>query len=114
VQIPPRFVNLTDDRLTISPGELVREFIEANPELRPDMIAVQCGGSGNRLREVRICFDKRGSFRACGSNENPRRLCSADRMYVPPVRAGSGPPNSKNKSSDEPSGPPGEIVPLPK
>ena len=50
------------------------------------MIAVQCGGAGNRLKEVRICFDKAGNFRACGRNENQRRLCSADRMYVPPVR----------------------------
>ena len=42
----------------------------ANPELKPDMIAVQCGGAGNRLREVRICFDKGGTFRACGRNED--------------------------------------------
>jgi ribonuclease T2 len=57
------------------------------------MIAVQCGGPGNRLREVRICFDKGGSFRACGGNEDQRKLCSADRMYVPPVRtSGDGAP----------------------
>ena len=88
VNIPPKFVDLDDDRMTISPGELVRDFVAANPTLRPDMIAVQCGGAGNRLREVRICFDKAGMFRPCGSNENQRRLCSADRMYVPPVRGG--------------------------
>jgi ribonuclease T2 len=88
VNIPPKFVDLDDDRMTISPGELVRDFVAANPSLRPDMIAVQCGGAGNRLREVRICFDKAGMFRPCGSNENQRRLCSADRMYVPPVRGG--------------------------
>jgi ribonuclease T2 len=86
VTIPQKFVDLDDDRMTISPGDLVREFMAANPTLRPDMIAVQCGGAGNRLREVRICFDKAGMFRPCGSNENQRRLCSADRMYVPPVR----------------------------
>jgi ribonuclease T2 len=50
------------------------------------MIAVSCGGPGNRLREVRICFTKDGAFRACGKNENQRRLCAAARMYVPPVR----------------------------
>ncbi len=88
VNIPSKFVDLDDDRMTISPGELVRDFVAANPTLRPDMIAVQCGGAGNRLREVRICFDKAGMFRPCGSNENQRRLCSADRMYVPPVRGG--------------------------
>ena len=90
VKIPEKFVDLDDDRMTISPAELTRDFIAANPGLRPDMIAVQCGGPGNRLREVRICFDKAGAFRSCGTNENQRRLCSADRMYVPPVRSGAG------------------------
>ena len=109
VKIPPRFVRLADDRLLVSPGELVDEFLAANPDLKPDMIAVQCGGSGNRLREVRICFDKGGSFRACGHNENQRRLCSANRMYVPPVRTGAA-----RVEPDRPSGPQREIVPMPK
>lgn len=109
VQIPPRFVGVTDDRLLVSPGELVDDFLAANPNLKPDMIAVQCGGSGNRLREVRICFDKGGNFRACGRNENQRRLCSADRMYIPPIRGGGARP-----APDRPSGPPREIVPMPK
>lgn len=90
VKIPEKFVDLDDDRMTISPGELTRDFLAANPGLRPDMIVVQCGGPGNRLREVRICFDKAGAFRSCGANENQRRLCSADRMYVPPVRYSAG------------------------
>jgi ribonuclease T2 len=88
VKIPRKFVGLIDERMMISPSELVREFLAVNPELKPDMIVVQCGGAGNRLKEVRICFDKGGAFRACGRNENQGRLCSAERMYVPPVRAG--------------------------
>jgi ribonuclease T2 len=106
VKIPPRFVGLADDRMLISPSDLVSEFLAANPDLRPDMIVVQCGGPGNRLREVRICFDRSGAFRACGANENQRRLCSANRMYVPPVRAGSG--------KDATGGPPPGIVAPPK
>lgn len=90
VSIPRRFVGHIEERLTISPGDLVAEFTAANPKLEPDMIVVECGGAGNRLKEVRICFDKGGSFRACGRNENQARLCSADRMYVPPVRGGGG------------------------
>lgn len=90
VQVPPRYVRLADDRLLVSPGDLVGEFLAANPDLKPDMITVQCGGTGNRLKEVRVCFDKGGAFRACGRNEDQRRLCPADRMYVPPVRAGAG------------------------
>jgi ribonuclease T2 len=90
VRIPPRFVDLTDSRTTVSPGALMQDFMAANPGLEPDMIAVQCGGAGNRLKEVRICFDKGGNFRACGRNENQARLCRAERMYVPPVRLGAG------------------------
>ena len=89
VTIPRRFVGLTDDRFMIAPGELMREFLAANPALKPDMIAVQCGGTGNRLKEVRVCFDKGGNFRSCGRNEDQAKLCAADRMYVPPVRAGA-------------------------
>jgi ribonuclease T2 len=90
VKIPVRFQRVTDDRLMVSVSELLSEFQKANPGLKPDMLAVQCGGAGNRLKEVRICFTKSGDFRACGRNESQRRLCSADRMYVPPVRGGGG------------------------
>jgi ribonuclease T2 len=110
VNIPKRFVGLADDRLMISPSELVREFMAANPELRPDMVAVSCGGPGSRLREVRICFDKDGNYRACGRNENQRRLCSAERMYVPPVRAG---PDGTEPDRRAP-GPQREILPGPR
>src|SRR5262245_26084330 len=88
IKIPRRFVNLTDERMMVSPGEVIAEFVSVNPGLKPDMIVVQCGGTGNRLKEVRICLDKGGEFRTCGRNENQHRLCSADRMYVPPVRLG--------------------------
>lgn len=110
VVIPKRFIGLSDERLMLSPDALVREFVEVNPGLQPDMLAVECGGPGHRLREVRICFDKAGRFRACGSNENPRRLCSANLMYVPPVRSGPGrtaPPGQAPPS-------PREILPGPR
>jgi ribonuclease T2 len=90
VKVPPRFVNLTDDRMTVSLFEVVADFVEANPGLKPDMLSVQCGGAGNRLKEVRVCFARTGEFRTCGRNEDQRRLCSADRLYVPPVRVSAG------------------------
>jgi ribonuclease T2 len=107
ITIPQRFVGLTDDRLMLSPGELVGDFVEANPGLRPQMLAIECGGPGQRLREVRICFDKSGAFRACGSNENGRRSCSANRMYVPPVRPGP-------TGTSPPTPAPREILPGPR
>ncbi len=89
VNVPPRFVR-PNQAFTVGRDEVVQEFVSANPTLKPDMIAVVCGGPGNRLKEVRICVTREGAFRACGANENPRRLCQSPRMTVPPVRAAVG------------------------
>lgn len=89
VKIPERFKTLSDPRTMIAPGQLINEVVAINPGLKPDMIAVECGGPGNRLKELRVCFDKQGDFRACGRNEDQKRLCSAPTMYVPPVREGA-------------------------
>jgi ribonuclease T2 len=86
VRIPPRYRDVTDPRLVVSPNDLLGDFIAANPGLERDMIVVKCGGPGNRLEEVRVCFSRDGKFRACGQNEDQRKACSAPRMYVPPVR----------------------------
>lgn len=90
VKIPQRFVMPNDD-FTISPDAVVRAFVDANPALKSDMMAVSCGGPGNRLREVRICFSRDGVPTRCGRNEDQNRLCRASSMYVPPVRGGSAP-----------------------
>jgi ribonuclease T2 len=87
IKIPPRF-ELPNQAFTVSPSDVVDDFLSVNPGMKADSIAVSCGGSGNRLREIRICLSREGAYRACGSNENPRRLCSANRMTVPPVRPG--------------------------
>ena len=71
----------------ISPADLVADFSRANPWLKPNMIAVDCGGSGNRLTEIRICFGKEGQPVACSKNEDQRKMCQAPKMYLPPVRA---------------------------
>ena len=69
----------------------------ANPGLKPDMIVVQCGGAGNRLKEVRICFDKGGDFRACGRNENQREavLGRAHVRATGTPRVGRQPPRAR-------------------
>jgi ribonuclease T2 len=99
VKIPRRYVGLAEDRLMVSRNELMREFLAANPGLKPDMIAVACGGPGHRLKEVRICFDKAGAFQTCGRNEDQHRLCAAERMYVPPVRTGADGPAQPGQPS---------------
>ena len=86
VNIPDEFRNPFETKF-VSPADLVAEFEKVNPWLRPNMIGVDCGGSGNRLTEIRICFGKEGHPIACSRNEDQRRLCTAEKMYLPPVRA---------------------------
>ena len=63
VRIPERFQSMPRDA-SMTPIEIERAFAEANPGLRPDMMAVAC--RRGVLQEVRICMDKdlRG-FRRC-------------------------------------------------
>ena len=68
----------------VSPAEVERAFIDANPQLPAGAISVTC--DERRLREVRICMGKDLSFRDCAENE--RRTCRASRVVMPPVRGG--------------------------
>lgn len=86
IRIPEAYRN-PFERVISTPRDIVNDFAQANPQLRRDSIAVVCEGRNGRLKEVRVCFSKDGKSRACGDNENPRRLCSADRTYAPPVRS---------------------------
>jgi ribonuclease T2 len=99
IRIPERYKN-PFERQFVSPRELMGDFLRANPDLRPDMLAITCGGPGNRLREVRICMTKDGRPRRCGE-ASARRPCRASRMHLPPVRStwrGDG--NAGPRSSD--------------
>ena len=86
VRIPERFKNPFESQFA-APDEVVEEFTRANRQFTPDMIAVACGGAGNRIKEIHFCFTKDGKPRNCGDNENQRRMCRAEKMYVPPVRS---------------------------
>lgn len=86
IRIPQRYQNPFEAQQA-SPNQLISEFRRANPAIAADMIAVSCGGAGNRLREIRICFTREGQPRSCGENENQRRMCSANSMFIPPARS---------------------------
>ena len=87
IVVPPRFLN-PPSAFFVSPDELKREFAAATPGLSPEMIGVVCDrGHGDRLKEIRICMTRQGEFAPCGPNEAQGRLCRAERMFVPPVRA---------------------------
>ena len=63
VRIPERFTAVRRD-MSVAPIDIERAFAEANPGLRPDMMAVVC--RRGVLQEVRICLERdlRG-FRRC-------------------------------------------------
>ena len=84
IKIPQRYQRL-EEPLTVSPGEVVKDFTAANPELTPEMMVVSCD---RRLKELRICFGRDLKPKACGDNEISRKLCGRDEVVLPPVRPG--------------------------
>lgn len=83
VAIPAEFGRL-DVYRSVSPADAERAFLQSNPSLPADGIAVTC--DKHYLREVRICLTKALSFRACP--EVDRRSCRLDKAVMPPVRGG--------------------------
>lgn len=84
IRIPDDFKNPFEQQ-SIAPRDLASALTRANPQLKSENFAIAC--SGSKLQEVRICFSKEGTLRPCGRNEDQRKLCSAPRMFVPPVRS---------------------------
>ena len=85
IRVPARYLSPTDP-VEISPRQLVTDFLKTNRDLKADMVSVQCGNSRGtaNLRELRICFNRKGELAACGINE--RRQCRAETLILPPVR----------------------------
>lgn len=81
VEIPAEFKRL-DAYRTLAPGQAERAFLQSNPAMRADGIAVAC--DRRYLQEVRICMTKDLDFRACPEIE--RRACRLDKVVMPPVR----------------------------
>jgi len=79
VKIPSRFRGPTQ-YLIVSPAEVRKEFVAANPGLTPDALSVQC--SSNFLSEVRICLDRDLKPAPCQA----QRECRVPAMRMPPVR----------------------------
>lgn len=83
VSVPSDFRRL-DDYRTLSPNDAEAAFLDANPGMPPDGIAVTC--DRRLLREVRICLTKDLAFRSC--DEVDRRACRLKKVVMPPVRGG--------------------------
>lgn len=84
IKIPARF-QAPKEPLVLTPKEIEDEFLKANPELKSNMFVVAC--RDRRLTELRFCFGRDEKLKSCGDNENPSKLCSTDKVIMPPVRA---------------------------
>ncbi|MGD9501166.1 MAG: ribonuclease T [Methyloceanibacter sp.] len=65
-----------------APEEIERAFLDANPWLAPEMISITCRKA--HLLDIRVCFGRDLAPRACGGNEDQRRLCPLPKIAVPP------------------------------
>ena len=81
VKIPAEYTDVQKP-LSVTPRDVERAFINANPGLSPSAIAIGC--SRKRLTEVRLCLSKDLQFRDCP--EVVRRDCRHDRLVMPPTR----------------------------
>jgi ribonuclease T2 len=68
----------------LSPEAIEQSFLKANPWLTPEMIAVTC--RRKNLLDIRVCFGRDLFPRACGVNEDQKRLCPLSKIAVPPVK----------------------------
>jgi ribonuclease T2 len=79
IKIPTQLAAASEGFL-ITPGELKEKFLEVNPRLNRDSIAVSCGN--NYLTGVYICLTKDLQPTSCGTI----RDCRANVIKVTPIR----------------------------
>jgi ribonuclease T2 len=79
--MPPDFRD-PEDYVETSVPAVEDKFMQLNPALDHDSIALQC--SGRWLKEVRICLDKDLQPRACGDDVRDR--CNAEHVVIRPLR----------------------------
>ena len=69
-------------KLEVSPADIEAKLAAANPSFPKEAFRVSCYNN-SELQEVRVCFDKQLSPRACGSSAGE---CNASTVTLLPVR----------------------------
>lgn len=62
----PAALSTPKDGLSVPAEQVEAQFVEANPGLKPEMIAMVC--QRRQVSEVRVCLDKDLNPRACGKD----------------------------------------------
>jgi ribonuclease T2 len=83
IKVPEAYSGL-DKPKSVSPGDVRDAFLQANPQLDREDIAVAC--DSKRLTEVRVCLSKDFGFRKCP--DVVEKACRADKVLMPAVRGG--------------------------
>jgi ribonuclease T2 len=81
VRVPDLFARVGQD-LQVSPGVIEDAFLESNPGLAPDQIAITC--ASGLIAEVRVCLTRDLRPRACGPDV--LRACTAPAAGLDAVR----------------------------
>jgi ribonuclease T2 len=80
VTIPPEYIR-PEAPLTVTPHDVVDNFVKANEGLTPAGIEIDCDRT--RLRGVRICLTRDLRFRDCTGR---RPVFRSDQVVMPPAR----------------------------
>lgn len=72
----PRAFQQPASPVRVSYGEFVKAFKSANPKLQQYSVLPFCAGGGRYLREVHVCYDKRGASRSCSEGQIKRSYSS--------------------------------------
>lgn len=75
IQVPPLFTKIRQ-HLQVDPMVIEAAFLESNPALAPEHLAVTC--EDGMIAEVRICLTKDLSPRPCGADLRACRLPAAE------------------------------------
>ena len=78
----PAILRKLDKAVKISPAVIEKAFLEANPNLRANQLAVTC--RDGLIQEVRVCLSKALVPRACSAKTE--RGCRAKTASFPPMR----------------------------
>ena len=81
IHVPRELVN-TQDAPQWSARDVIKAFVDANPGLQRDMLAVRCDGM--KLSEVRVCLSKDLQLQKCGAHVATQ--CHNGTLQIPLVR----------------------------
>lgn len=79
IKRPEKLASL-DRPILMSVRDVRKAFLDANPDMPKDGLIVTC--RRQKLREVRICFDKKGDFKSCSASVLRSECRQKDKLRI--------------------------------